>query len=120
MENETPKTHTHKATSGPCMEVDFVKYARFLDGQNLSETQKEEQLQLFWDVVLSFVRMGWGVTSTDFALDGSELSIETQAKMPEKLAIDGSSMVISENKITRKMNEKAALPNGVLGEGVET
>ena len=119
MENETPETHTHKATSGPRMEVDFVKYAHFLDGQNLSETQKEEQLQLFWDIVLSFVRMGWGVTSIDFALDGSELSQETQAKMPEKLAIDGSSMVTSGDKTTRKLNKKAALPNGAFGEGVE-
>ncbi|MAK59364.1 MAG: hypothetical protein CMK09_00105 [Ponticaulis sp.] len=119
MENKTRETHTHKATTGPRMEVDFVKYAHFLEGQNLSETQKEEQLQLFWDIVLSFVRMGWGVTSADFALDGSELSQETQSKVPEKLVSDASSMVQSERRKTRKLNEKAALPNSALGEGVE-
>ena len=41
--------------------VDYEKYARFLENSNLSEMQKQELLQALWNIIASFVSLGFGV-----------------------------------------------------------
>ena len=43
------------------IEVDFDRYAHFLDDSDLSEDQKRELLQTVWNVVCGFVALGFEV-----------------------------------------------------------
>ncbi|MEO1151836.1 MAG: hypothetical protein AAFW83_12745 [Pseudomonadota bacterium] len=47
--------------SSPVVSVDVDAYAHFLDGADLTETQKEELLQALWSIIVEFVSLGFGV-----------------------------------------------------------
>ncbi len=40
--------------------VDYEKYRHLLDNSDATEEQKEEFLQILWDIVLNFVDLGFG------------------------------------------------------------
>jgi hypothetical protein len=41
--------------------VDVERYQTFLDGSDMTGTQKEEFLQAMWAIMMSFVELGFGV-----------------------------------------------------------
>jgi hypothetical protein len=45
----------------PTMTVDVERYQAYLDGSNMSETEKEEFLQALWKIIVNFVELGFGV-----------------------------------------------------------
>jgi len=49
------------ASAKPTMTVDVERYQAYLDGSNMSETEKEEFLQALWQIIVSFVELGFGV-----------------------------------------------------------
>ena len=44
----------------PVVSVDVEKYKAFLDGSDMTESQKEEFLQALWSIVVTFVELGFG------------------------------------------------------------
>lgn len=45
----------------PRVSVDVEKYKAFLDGSDMTESQKEEFLQALWSIVVTFAELGFGV-----------------------------------------------------------
>ena len=45
----------------PTMTVDVERYQKFLDGSDMSPAEKEEFLQALWQIIVSFVELGYGV-----------------------------------------------------------
>lgn len=48
-------------SSKPTMTVDVERYQKFLDGSDMSSAEKEEFLQTLWQIIVSFVELGYGV-----------------------------------------------------------
>lgn len=48
-------------SSKPTMTVDVERYQKFLDGSDMSQAEKEEFLQMLWQIIVSFVELGYGV-----------------------------------------------------------
>lgn len=49
------------------IEVDFERYAHFLDDSDLTEEQKRQLLQAAWEIVVGFVDLGFGVDAVQAA-----------------------------------------------------
>lgn len=45
----------------PRLSVDVERYQAYLDGSNMSQAEKEEFLQALWQIIVSFVDLGFGV-----------------------------------------------------------
>lgn len=45
----------------PTLSVDVERYQHFLDESDLSEAQKAEFIQSLWNIMMSFVELGFGV-----------------------------------------------------------
>ncbi|RLK00689.1 hypothetical protein [Ruegeria conchae] len=45
----------------PTLSVDVERYQHFLDESDLTEVQKAEFLQSLWNIMMSFVELGFGV-----------------------------------------------------------
>lgn len=43
------------------MSVDLEEFAHHLDGSDLSDEQKREYLSIFWNIVMAFVDLGYGL-----------------------------------------------------------
>lgn len=57
----------------PVVSVDVEKYKAFLDGSDMTESQKEEFLQALWSIVVTYVELGFGVHPLQQVCDdGSE------------------------------------------------
>lgn len=52
---------TFDATTKQIIKVDVERYQSYLDGTNMTPTQKEEFLQAMWLVMVSFVELGFEV-----------------------------------------------------------
>ena len=51
------------------MPVDLEKYRPYLDGFDMTEKQKDEYLELVWQIVGSFVDVAWGVHPVQLAME---------------------------------------------------
>jgi len=49
------------ASAKPYLTVDVEKYQEYLDGTAMTNAQKEEFLQSMWQIIVSFVELGFGV-----------------------------------------------------------
>ncbi|WP_223424864.1 hypothetical protein [Tateyamaria pelophila] len=49
------------ASAKPTMKVDVERYQAYLDGSDLSDAEKAEFLQTLWQIIVSFVDLGFGV-----------------------------------------------------------
>lgn len=45
----------------PTMKVDVERYQKYLDDSDMSAAEKEEFLQTLWQIMMSFVELGYGV-----------------------------------------------------------
>lgn len=50
-----------QAPRPPALEVDFERYQRYLDEEDLSEAEKQAFVEALWSIVLNFVDLGFGV-----------------------------------------------------------
>ncbi|MFA3920698.1 hypothetical protein [Ruegeria hyattellae] len=48
-------------SANPILSVDVERYQQYLDDTDLSEAEKAEFLQSLWQVIISFVELGFGV-----------------------------------------------------------
>ncbi len=48
-------------SSKPVLTVDVEKYQGYLDETNMTDAQKQEFLQNLWQIIVSFVELGFGV-----------------------------------------------------------
>lgn len=53
--------------------LDIEKYQDMLDDNDMSETQKHEFLKTMWNLIVTFVDMGYGVHPAQQALDAQTL-----------------------------------------------
>lgn len=51
------------------VEVDFEKYMQFLEDSDLSDDQKKEFLETIYDILLSFVDLGFGIHPMQHVLE---------------------------------------------------
>jgi hypothetical protein len=49
------------ASAKPYLTVDVERYQAYLDGIEMTNAQKEEFLQSMWQIIVSFVELGFGV-----------------------------------------------------------
>ncbi|WP_171136517.1 hypothetical protein [Ruegeria sp. HKCCC1038] len=48
-------------SSKPTMTVDVERYQKYLEESDMSAAEKEEFLQSLWQIIVSFVELGYGV-----------------------------------------------------------
>ena len=49
------------ASTRPRLSVDVERYQAYLDGSDMSQAEKEEFLQALWQIIVSFVDLGFGI-----------------------------------------------------------
>lgn len=49
------------ASAKRIMTVDVERYQQYLDGTDMSDAEKAEFLQALWQIIVSFVELGYGV-----------------------------------------------------------
>lgn len=69
-------------TSPPSLTLDWAKYGAMLDEWDGSDEQKQELIATLWSIVVSFVDLGFEVTSPD------ALSCGEDARMDEESLLD--------------------------------
>ena len=52
----------------PNLEFEFNDYRDEVDQLNWSEDQKQEFLKIMWDIIMTSVRLGWGVETSQLIL----------------------------------------------------
>ena len=55
------KTILPKRPDPPRIKFDLEKYQALLDGEDVSEADKQELLQTLWNIITEFVSLGFGV-----------------------------------------------------------
>ena len=92
-----------QAVAPPTLAIDWERYGRYLDDSDLTDDQKREFLQTLWEIVVSFVDMGFDLNPTQSVcgevgaladLSAKSVSTVVQSDKPEsnlKHARDGQS-----------------------------
>ena len=58
----TNKTKARKAgDKSPALTIDYALYEQYLDDSDLTDAQKREFLETLWNIIVSFVDLGFGV-----------------------------------------------------------
>ncbi len=65
------------------MTPDFDKYRHYVDGFDLTETQKQELMQTVWSIMESFVDQAWGLHPVQQCLGGAERSLQDSYRILE-------------------------------------
>ena len=99
-------------------EVDFVKYARYLEGEDLSDEEKRKKLQDLWALVVGFVHLGWNVTAPDYLQNRSDLSPQNPPNPQKMRAIPGSDVVSLKDKTPTQSEQTNVSLTAAFGEGV--
>lgn len=66
-------------TAYPSLSIDWELYAEYLNESDLSEEEKREFIQTLWYIVVSFVDLGFGVSSTQLAQDARQTDKQLKA-----------------------------------------
>ncbi|MDF1669528.1 MAG: hypothetical protein P1U83_07935 [Roseovarius sp.] len=92
-----------QAKASPTLTIDWERYGRYLEDSDLTDAQKREFLQTLWDIVVSFVDLGFDLNPTQSVcgevgaladLSAKSGSPEVQSDKPKsnfKHASDGQS-----------------------------
>jgi len=121
MKNDTegidrPKTDEDegKTTRFKPLTINYELYEHYLEGSDLTETQKREFLDALWAVIVSFVDLGFGVHSLQQVnSDGCG-----QMEIPvEFITLDSDDMVECKSKSKSQFNNATDRQSGLLDEG---
>lgn len=64
----TDEHDTHAPTAAlPRLEIDWALYASMLEDMEASEEDKRELIAILWNIVVAFVDLGFGISSTQQA-----------------------------------------------------
>lgn len=91
-------------TTKPTLSIDVEYYQHYLDGTDLTDTQKRELLETLWSVVCEFVMMGYGVHPLQ------RFAPENDGQVPETDNYKGfltESMVACHEQLLRKEGDSA-------------
>ena len=80
MKKKDKETHSKDEGSGPeaqftALSFDYEEYAPYLEDSDLTEEQKREFLETLWNIMVSFVDLGFGIHPIQQA-SGQDWSIE--------------------------------------------
>tara|TARA_R110002074_G_scaffold35231_6_gene96327 strand:- start:260 stop:601 length:342 start_codon:yes stop_codon:yes gene_type:complete len=89
-----------QAKAPPTLTIDWERYGRYLDDSDLTDAQKREFLQTLWDIVVSFVDLG-------FRLNPQTEVCGEIADLSEILTRDSDAVVRSEHHISKAKFTKA-------------
>ncbi len=60
----------HEAEETPLtLEIDVEHYQSYLDDMDIPDEKKRELVEVIYSIVVQFVELGFGITTTDQALD---------------------------------------------------
>ena len=62
---KAPPVNNSSQTQPPSLSVDWEQYTDYLDDSDLSNKQKQEFIQILWNIVVSFVDLGFDVHAPD-------------------------------------------------------
>lgn len=66
-------------TTWPALQMDVEYFQGFLDDQELSESEKSELIATLWNIMVTFVDLGFGIEPTQRAI--SEKHLENARKL---------------------------------------
>lgn len=67
-EPEIPDTEVQDTKPNyPTLSIDWDLYGEYLEGSDLSDDEKREFIQILWDIMVSFVDLGFGIESVQCA-----------------------------------------------------
>lgn len=107
-----------KAGAALSIDVDFKRYAHFLEELDIPEDKKREMLQSYWEIICSFVHLGFGVTSSDFMGRLTESFQKVRDEASQKLALPKATMVSCKDQASTKPESQDAAPCDAFSEGV--
>lgn len=108
------------AEKRPVIEVDYERYAHFLDDSDLSEDQKREFLQALWTIIVNFVDLGFGVHPLQQAGQnaGQEACGQVDEIVPESPAECANGVNSKEYKIRKKFERSTDAKRQPEEEGI--
>lgn len=69
---ENRAAETSDPTDRPVLQLDVDYYQSFLDDEDLSEAQKKELLETIWNIVVTFVDLGFGIEPVQVAIEAGK------------------------------------------------
>lgn len=97
----------------PALTIDYALYEQYLDDADLSEEQKREFIETLWNIIVSFVDLGFGVHPLQQATsDGCEQDQILADLFPP----DSNDMVECDNNSKIDFNGKADAQSGTSPE----
>jgi hypothetical protein len=66
-------TNGTKSTKGwPALQLDVEYYQAFLDDEDITEEQKKELIETIWNIVVTFVDLGFGIEPVQQAIEAGQ------------------------------------------------
>lgn len=63
MLTDTPSTSEINEDGAPTLSIDWELYGQFLEDSNLTDDEKIEVIESLWEIVVSAVDLGFGISS---------------------------------------------------------
>ena len=102
----------------PTLSIDYELYQHYLDHADLTEEQKREFLETLWNIIVSFVDLGFGVHPLQQATSKSdEIACGQNAVSADCLPPFPGDMVDLSQKSTSQFNTAADGQSGPSNEG---
>ncbi len=110
----TDKTEAGKAADkSPALTIDYALYEQYLDASDLSEAQKREFIETLWNIIVSFVDLGFGVHPLQQAASDK---CEQNQNLTDFLPLESGNMVECRNNPKSDFNGVADEQSGALPE----
>lgn len=91
----------------PVITVDYERYTHFLESSDLTEAQKQDLLQVIWEIVVEFVSLGFGI----HPLQQAKLDCGKTTQPPPKSTLTADSNIYLDHSILNDVINTA--PTGV-------
>lgn len=89
--------------------INYDLYARYLEDSDLTEDQKREFIETLWNIIVSFVDLGFGIHPLQQAASDE---CEQKRELGEFLTSAAAGMINSEDKSKPQFNSDADGPTG--------
>jgi len=95
--------------SPPTLTIDWELYGKHLDESDLSDTKKQEFLEILWSIAVSFVELGFGVHPLQQVMENT---CEQQAEIAKFIAANTDPVIPLADTNTPKFNASADRQSG--------
>ncbi len=111
MASKVVDDETGSGKTPPRVEVDYERYAHFLDDADLTEDQKRDCIAALWNIMMQFAAWGYGLhpVQTGFPSCGKakECADETGFSLPDMLDLNLSETGETKNKDADRKSDAA-------------